>query len=76
MEIRDVVHSLREGLLQQQLELKSLQSQVAMLERFTWNMLQTVTRQDGVDLVWDLETNVVSTVDSPEGTDNADPTLF
>lgn len=78
MEIRDVVASLREQALEQRLRIESLQSQVSMLERFTWNLLMECRKSvvDGVlEIVWDPETNVLSTVDSPERTDD-EPTLF
>lgn len=88
MEIRDVVGNLRGAQLQLSLELQSIRSQVNMLERFTWNLLTDLRRavESGqVVYTWELapdeaygsnESTVDSTVDTPERTDDGDPTLF
>lgn len=82
MEIRDVIHNLREENLRLSRRLEALQSQVELLERFTWNLLKEVREamSEGVQILWDLDetldeaSTVDSTVDSPERTNDA--TLF
>jgi len=71
MEIRDVIHSLREKSLEHSLAIQSLRSNVEMLERFTWNLLTALQAEGAV---------TVTFADPEEETEDApppaDPTLF
>lgn len=85
MEIRDVIFNIREENLRLSRKVDSLTANVEMLERFTWNLLRELRQAvaEGCQIIWDLdaelesaESTMDSTEDSPEGTDDDDPTLF
>lgn len=72
MEIRDVIHSLRETTLQHTLAIASMRSEMDMLERFTWNLVDLLISAGYVEITFDPDYRE----EDDDATPPADPTLF